>query len=201
MKTVQQTRCRGSPDRRSLDRGGPFLPYVISQARTASWSRNPICATPTRFREVTQVIPNYPQIYTYESHGSRAPARIPIIGRYLRGILNASGPPGKNPSIGLCWSSAIPSPCWPFLLSSSAFLLAARFLFGWYCSHRLGIPRVRLARPHRAGEPGPGRKSSKTRSHDKFSESCGRELDIACPAAGDGPGLRSCAGRAALAER
>ncbi|MBZ5642540.1 MAG: hypothetical protein LAO19_07265 [Acidobacteriia bacterium] len=96
------------------------------------------------FREVTAVIPNYPQIYTYESTAHVRLRRIPIIGRYLRGIFNAVWPSWEE---SINWTLLVERDSFAMAAVSLVFfflLLAVRFLFGWYCSQRLGIPRVRL---------------------------------------------------------
>ncbi len=99
---------------------------------------------PQTFREVTEVIPNYPQTYTYESTAHVRLRRIPIVGQYLRGILNAIWPSWEE---SINWTLLVERDSFAMAAVSVVFfflLLAVRFLFGWYCSNRLGIPRVRL---------------------------------------------------------
>jgi hypothetical protein len=96
------------------------------------------------FRAVTQVIPDYPQTYTYESTAHVRVVRIPIVGRHLRGILNAVWPSWEET---INWNLLIERDSYTLMVVSIlcfCFLLAARFLLGWYCAKRLGIFRVRL---------------------------------------------------------
>ena len=98
---------------------------------------------PQTFREVTQVIPNYPQEYTYESTAHVRVSRIPIVGRYMRRILNFIWPSWEE---SINWNLLLERDSFAMLTVSLVvfcFVVAARFLFGWYCSRRLGIPRLR----------------------------------------------------------
>jgi Transglutaminase-like superfamily len=98
---------------------------------------------PKTFREVTQVIPNYPQEYTYEATAHVRLSRIPIIGSHLRGFLNAVWPAWEET---INWNLLLERDSFAMLTVSVivfCFLLAARLLFAWYCSSRLGIPRLR----------------------------------------------------------
>jgi hypothetical protein len=99
---------------------------------------------PEIFRAATQDIPDYPSSYTYERTVHIRLSRIPFIGRYLRRALT------------FIWPSWEESINWTFLLERESFamlaisilllcfVLAIRFFFGWYCSRKLGIVRVRL---------------------------------------------------------
>lgn len=96
------------------------------------------------FREVTEVIPNYPQSYTYESTAHVRLRRIPIIGRHLRGVFDAIWPAWEE---SINWTLVVERDSFAMAAVSATIfflLLALRLLFGWYCSKRLGIPRVRL---------------------------------------------------------
>ncbi len=98
---------------------------------------------PRIFREATQAIPNYPQSYTYESTAHVRLSRIPIVGPHLRRVLNAVWPSWEE---SINWTLLVERDSFALLTVSLVlfcFLLAMRFLFGWYCSNRLGIPRVR----------------------------------------------------------
>ncbi|MBZ5659129.1 MAG: transglutaminase-like domain-containing protein [Acidobacteriia bacterium] len=96
------------------------------------------------FREVTEGIPNYPQTYTYESTAHVRLRRIPVVGRYLRGIFNVIWPSWEE---SINWTLLVERDSFAMAVVSFVFfffLLALRFLFSWYCSKRLGISRVRL---------------------------------------------------------
>lgn len=99
---------------------------------------------PAIFQAVTQSIPHYPQNYTYERTVHVRVGRIPVIGQYMRRILNFVWPPWEE---AINWTLLVERESFAMLLASTFlffFALAARFFLGWYCSHRLGIPRVRL---------------------------------------------------------
>jgi hypothetical protein len=99
---------------------------------------------PAIFRAATQSIPNYPAIYTYESTVHVRLARIPWIGRHLRGIFNFIWPPWEE---AINWTLLVERESFATLVASIfllCFALAARFLLGWYCRSRLGIDRERL---------------------------------------------------------
>ena len=99
---------------------------------------------PETFREVTKVIPDYPQSYTYESTAHVRLSRIPIFGRNLRGLLTAIWPSWEE---FFNWNLLVERDSFAMLAVSLVFfcfLLAVRFLFGWYYFRRLGIARVRL---------------------------------------------------------
>ena len=99
---------------------------------------------PNIFRLVTQGIPNYPQIYTYESTVHIRLARIPLVGRHLRTIFNFVWPSWEE---SINWTLLVERESFAMLCASIAlfcFALALRFLLGWYCSSRLGIAPVRL---------------------------------------------------------
>ena len=99
---------------------------------------------PAIFRAATQSIPNYPASYTYESTVHVHLARIPWIGRHLRGIFNFIWPPWEE---AINWTLLVERESFA-MLGASIFLLcsalAARFLLGWYCRSKLGIARERL---------------------------------------------------------
>ena len=100
--------------------------------------------SPQVFQEATRVIPNYPQSYTYESTVHVRLGRIPIIGRHLRGFLNAIWPSWEE---SINWTLLVERESFSMLMVSCVFLcfaVALRFLFAWYCSSRLGIPRDRM---------------------------------------------------------
>ena len=99
---------------------------------------------PNIFRLVTQGIPNYPQIYTYESTVHIRLSRIPVVGGHLRTIFNFVWPSWKE---SINWTLLVERESFAMLCASIAlfcFVLALRFLLGWYCSSRLGIAPVRL---------------------------------------------------------
>jgi hypothetical protein len=99
---------------------------------------------PAVFRAATQSIPNYPAIYTYENTVHVRLARIPWIGRRLRGIFNFVWPSWEE---SINWTLLVERESFATLVASIIFLcfsLAARFFLGWYCRSKLGIARERL---------------------------------------------------------
>lgn len=99
---------------------------------------------PVIFKAATQAIPNYPQSYTYERTVHVRMRRIPLIGRNLRRVLNYIWPSWET---SINWTLLVERESFAMLVSSSSllcFALAVRLLLGWYCSRRLGIPRIRL---------------------------------------------------------
>jgi hypothetical protein len=99
---------------------------------------------PQTFLAVTQVIPNYPRTYTYESTAHVRLSRIPIVGGFLRRILKVVWPSWDE---SINWTLLLERQSFAMLMVSLAvfcFALAVRFLFGWYCTSRLGLARVRL---------------------------------------------------------
>ena len=95
-------------------------------------------------RAATQSIPNYPASYTFESTVHVRLARIPWIGRRLRGIFNFIWPSWEE---SINWTLLVERESFA-MLAVSAFLMcfayAARFLLGWYSWRKLGIARERL---------------------------------------------------------
>ena len=99
---------------------------------------------PNIFRLVTQVIPKYPQTYTYESTVHVRLSRIPVVGLFLRKILNSIWPSWEE---SINWTLLVERESFAMLCVSIVlllFTLAWRFLLGWYCFKRLGIAPVRL---------------------------------------------------------
>ncbi len=71
-------------------------------------------------------------------------ARIPWIGRHLRGIFNFLWPPWEE---AINWTLLVERESFAALAVSIfllCFALVARFLLGWYCRAKLGIARERL---------------------------------------------------------
>jgi hypothetical protein len=99
---------------------------------------------PAIFRAAKQSIPNYPATYTYETTVNVRLARIPWIGRYLRGIFSFIWPPWEE---AINWTLLVERESFAMLVASISllcFALAARLLLGWYCRSKLGIARERL---------------------------------------------------------
>jgi hypothetical protein len=99
---------------------------------------------PAIFRAATQSVSNYPQSYTYESTVHVRVARIPWIGKRLRGILDFIWPPWEE---SINWTLLVERESFAMLIASIfllCFALAVRFLLGWYCWRKLGIARERL---------------------------------------------------------
>lgn len=96
------------------------------------------------FQAVTQSIPDYPQSYTYEQTVHVRLRRIPVIGGYLRRILNFTWPSWEET---INWTLLVERESFATLAASILLVciaLVARLLLAWYCSSRLGIARVRL---------------------------------------------------------
>lgn len=99
---------------------------------------------PAIFRAATQSIPNYPAAYTYERTVHLRLARIPWIGRSLRGIFDFVWPPWEE---AINWTLLVERESFATLVASFfllGFALAGRLLLGWYCKSKLGITRNRL---------------------------------------------------------
>lgn len=99
---------------------------------------------PAIFHAATQSIPDYPNSYTYENAVHVRLARIPLIGRYLRGIFNFIWPPWEE---AVNWTLLVERESFAMLVASIfllCFALAVRTLLGWYCRNMLGIDRERL---------------------------------------------------------
>jgi Transglutaminase-like superfamily len=99
---------------------------------------------PDIFRAATQAIPDYPPSYSYESTVHVRLGRVPVIGRSLRRTFNFIWPSWEET---INWTLLLERESFAMLTASMlllCFALATRLLLGWYCSHRLGIPRVRL---------------------------------------------------------
>jgi hypothetical protein len=99
---------------------------------------------PVIFRAATQSIPKYPAAYTYESTVHVRLARIPWIGRHLRGIFDFVWPSWEE---AINWTLLVERESFAMLVASIfllCFALAARLLLGWYCRSKLGIDRERL---------------------------------------------------------
>jgi hypothetical protein len=99
---------------------------------------------PAVFQAATQSIPNYPKAYTYENTVHVRLARIPWIGKHLRGIFNFLWPPWEE---AINWTLLVERESFAMLVSSIfllCFALAVRLLLGWYCKSKLGIARERL---------------------------------------------------------
>jgi len=99
---------------------------------------------PAIFRAATRSVSNYPQSYTYESTVHVHLARIPWIGKRLRGILNFIWPAWEE---SINWTLLVERESFVMLIASLFLLcltLAVRFFLGWYCRRRLGITRESL---------------------------------------------------------
>jgi hypothetical protein len=99
---------------------------------------------PATFRAATQSILNYPPSYSYESTAHVRLARIPWLGKHLRGIFNFIWPPWEE---AINWTLLVERESFAMLVASIfllCFALAARLLLGWYCLGKLGLSRERL---------------------------------------------------------
>src|ERR1700686_2250884 len=118
--------------------------HFIPRLRDGQFATRTELKDPAIFRAATQSIPNYPADYTYESTVHVRLARIPWIGRHLRGIFNFIWPPWEE---AINWTLLLERESFAMLVASVlllCFALAARLLLGWYCRSKLGIARERL---------------------------------------------------------
>ena len=118
--------------------------HFIPRLRDGQFATRTELKDPAIFRAATQSIPNYPAAYTYESTVHVRLARIPWIGRHLRGIFNFIWPPCEE---SINWTLLVERESFAMLVASIlllCFALAARLLLGWYCRSKLGIARERL---------------------------------------------------------
>jgi hypothetical protein len=99
---------------------------------------------PAIFAEATDVVPRYPQEYTYERVAHVRLARLPVLGFSLRWILDAFVP---NWEERFDWTLLLERESFFVLITSAMallFFLLLRLLLGWYADHRLNIQRFRL---------------------------------------------------------
>jgi hypothetical protein len=109
------------------------------QVLTKEQLRNPIV-----FREATQIVPNYPQSYTYEATSQINLSRIPVIGKRLRPILDRMLPRWEDQ---FDWTSILERESYAVVVIALLGLLCSvglRFLFSWYGDRHFGVWRVRL---------------------------------------------------------
>jgi hypothetical protein len=99
---------------------------------------------PAIFQIATRSIPDYPQSYTYENTVHVRLARIPLVGRYLRRLLNFIWPSWEE---RLDWTPLMERKSFALMTVSIlllGFALALRLLLSWYGTRWLGIARIRL---------------------------------------------------------
>ena len=99
---------------------------------------------PNIWRQATSLIPGYPPDYTYENIAHVRLARLPLLGLSLRRILDFISPRWEEL---IDWSLILERESFAMLLLSIfavVFLLALRFLLGWYADCRLHVPRLHL---------------------------------------------------------
>jgi len=99
---------------------------------------------PGVFQQATRNVPNYNPTYTYESTAHVRLARIPIVGRFLRGALNRVIPGWED---SVWWTLLLERRSFALLVISIflvVFLFWVRFWMRWYVESRFGIPRVRV---------------------------------------------------------
>ncbi len=99
---------------------------------------------PEVLRQATRNVPNYDPTYTYETTAHVRLARIPIIGRFLRGLLNHVLPGWED---SVWWTVLLERRSFAVLVISFFLLLLflfARFALRWYAEARYGIHRVRV---------------------------------------------------------
>jgi len=99
---------------------------------------------PNIWRQATSVIPGYPSDYTYERIVHVRLTRLPLLGLNLRRFLDFISPRWEEL---IDWSLILERESFAMLLLSIfavVFLLALRFLLGWYADRRLHLPRLHL---------------------------------------------------------
>jgi hypothetical protein len=99
---------------------------------------------PEVLRQATLNVPTYNPTYTYETTAHVRLARIPIIGRFLRGLLNHILPGWED---SIWWTILLERRSFALLVISfflALFFLVTRLALRWYAEVRYGIPRVRV---------------------------------------------------------
>ena len=99
---------------------------------------------PEVLRWATRNVQNYDPTYTYESTAHVRLARIPIIGRFLRSLLNHVIPRWED---SIWWTILLERRSFALLVISFIlvlFFLIVRFVLRRYAESRYGIPRVRV---------------------------------------------------------
>ena len=99
---------------------------------------------PEVLRWATRNVPNYDPAYTYETTAHVRLARIPVIGRSLRSLLNHVFPGWED---SIWWTILLERRSFALLVSSFflvLFFLIVRFALRRYAESRFGIPRVRV---------------------------------------------------------
>jgi hypothetical protein len=99
---------------------------------------------PEVLRQATLNVPTYNPSYTYETTAHVRLARIPIIGRFLRDLLNHVLPGWED---SIWWTVLLERRSFALLVISfflMLFFLFARVALRWYAEARYGIPRVRV---------------------------------------------------------
>ena len=140
---AQQTRGRGSLDRRPMGRCRPLIPFYPPASRRTFSDAGGV-ERPRRFPGRDAIDSQLSASYTYESTVHVRLARIPWIGKHLRGIFNFIWPPWEE---AINWTLLVERESFAMLVASIfllCFALAARLLLGWYCRTKLGIARERL---------------------------------------------------------
>ncbi|HXH67477.1 MAG TPA: transglutaminase-like domain-containing protein [Candidatus Limnocylindrales bacterium] len=99
---------------------------------------------PRLFQEAVAAIPGYVSIYSYERVAHIRVGALPVLGPYLRRMLDAVLP-GWDETLD--WSLLLERRSFAFLFLSVwavIFSLLLRFALAWIADHRLLIPRLRL---------------------------------------------------------
>jgi Transglutaminase-like superfamily len=99
---------------------------------------------PTIFHAATASIPGYPATYTYTETSHVHLSSIPVLGRYMRPILNFVWPSWEE---SVNWTLLLERESFGFFALSSLLLvmtITMRFAMDWYGKHRLGMTRSRL---------------------------------------------------------
>jgi hypothetical protein len=108
--------------------------------------------SPVTFQQATETIPNYPSSYTYEKTSILRLRRIPLLGSWLRPVLNTVYPDWEK---DFDWTLLVERESFAFLVISGllfGIFTALHLLLAWYCDQHLGLPRHRFReRVRRAG--------------------------------------------------
>ena len=99
---------------------------------------------PAVFAEAISAVPGYPREYSYERYAHVRLAKLPLVGKGLRRLLDRMYPSWEE---AVDWSLLLERESYSALVLSGSvtiFLLLLRLLLGWYADRRLRIPRFHL---------------------------------------------------------
>lgn len=129
----------------------PAYRIVMRDASGRMLTRSDL-AKPELFAQATSVVPNYPQVYTYERYAHVRVGRLPMIGLGLRRGLDWALPGWEEMAD---WSLLLERESFFALFASAAvtlMLVLMRVVLAWFADRRLHVPRFHLRKYfHRAG--------------------------------------------------